>query len=570
MAALVSTSDLTNSTENDCPISGRLVRQHRARSARQVAAQRPASPTNALRSEQTRLLLLAAAVLLCTAVGCEAAVPPSDEPVQGTEPDQANRAKRPSIEVQVRRFCGDCHLVPRPDSFPKDHWRHEVRRGFDFYLASGRTDLDVPIVADVVRYYRQRAPETLDWESVSSATADSLFQRVEHAEAANWSPNDPAISFVSKVTSESPAGARWWVSDMQRGEIALLDRHGQRVWSAEGVAANPVAIRQHDLNIDGQPDLIVADLASFLPEDHDRGAVVYWPDWKNTEPSSAVRLLQQVGRVADVQVADIDDDRDVDVIVGEFGWHQTGGVHLLRNTGALKNGIPVFDHAQLDDRAGCIHVLVTDLNRDGRPDIIALLAQEYEQVVAYINRTDAFERVTLYAAPGPSYGSSGISLVDFDQDGDQDLLYTNGDTFDSFLVKPYHSVRWLENVFSEDSIDDRHAVPEFTPHLIGQLPGVHRALAGDLDQDGDLDVAAVALIPDQTLDEIDRPMEAVVWFEQQPDGTFTRHVVASGRPAHTALVLDDVDRDGDIDLVAGNFSAAGGPAAVTVFQNQIR
>src|SRR5688572_26240056 len=45
----------------------------------------------------------------------------------------------------------------------------------------------------------------------------------------------------------------------------------------------------------------------------------------------------------------------------------------------------------------------------------------------------------------PSFGGSGIELVDFDGDGDLGVLYTNGDTFDSFFVKPYHGVRWIEN-----------------------------------------------------------------------------------------------------------------------------
>ena len=37
-------------------------------------------------------------------------------------------------------------------------------------------------------------------------------------------------------------------------------------------------------------------------------------------------------------------------------------------------------------------------------------------------------------------------VVDLDQDGDLDILYTNGVSFDSYKVKPYHGVRWLENL----------------------------------------------------------------------------------------------------------------------------
>ena len=56
-----------------------------------------------------------------------------------------------------------------------------------------------------------------------------------------------------------------------------------------------------------------------------------------------------------------------------------------------------------------------------------------------------FRTETIFQAPDPAYGSSCIDLVDLDQDGDLDLLYTNGDTMDSFELRPSHSVQWLEN-----------------------------------------------------------------------------------------------------------------------------
>ena len=85
----------------------------------------------------------------------------------------------------------------------------------------------------------------------------------------------------------------------------------------------------------------------------------------------------------------------------------------------------------------------------------------------------------------PAWGSSGIQVVDFDKDGDPDVLMTNGDTFDDMLPKPYHGIQWLEN---------RGTFP-FTAHTLATLAGVLRAQAVDLDGDGDLDVVACALLP---------------------------------------------------------------------------
>src|SRR5262249_49360710 len=139
------------------------------------------------------------------------------------------------------------------------------------------------------------------------------------------------------------------------------------------------------------------------------------------------------------------------LIVGSFGWNTIGEIYYLENQ-TTDWSKPRFEPRVLDKRHGCIHVPVTDLNDDGRPDFVALLAQEHETVVAFLNRgTDSeghvqFDKKELYSAPHPAYGSSGIQLVDLNSDGKVDVLYTNGDTLDDpFLLKPYHGIQWLEN-----------------------------------------------------------------------------------------------------------------------------
>ena len=56
-----------------------------------------------------------------------------------------------------------------------------------------------------------------------------------------------------------------------------------------------------------------------------------------------------------------------------------------------------------------------------------------------------FRKETIYQAPHPAYGSTGIQLVDLDGDGRVDVLYTNGDVFDDNILKPYHGIHWLQN-----------------------------------------------------------------------------------------------------------------------------
>ena len=114
-------------------------------------------------------------------------------------------------------------------------------------------------------------------------------------------------------------------------------------------------------------------------------------------------------------------------------------------------------------------------------------------------------------------------------------------------MKPYHGIQWLEN---------RGGYP-FVDRPIAAMPGVHRAQAADLDGDGDLDIVASALLAGGS-DVDEKTLPALVWLEQTAPGTFTRHTIEMGFPRHATLDLGDIDRDGDLDIVTGNFSI--GPA----------
>jgi hypothetical protein len=401
----------------------------------------------------------------------------------------------------------------------------------------------IPLPPDwlrLLRYYESKAPTHLPapeaWPAVD-AHRPPLTRRTLPAPDGDFPP--AAIANVRAVDVDSDGTMDIVASDMRSGSIVVgLANEG---FGLKVVArlAHPAHIEHVDLNKDGQLDLLVADLGSYLPGDHADGAV-YWLR-RTAVGFERIALASGLARVADARAADFDGDGDLDVIVAVFGWRRTGNITLLENQ-TVDWRSPRFTARVIDRRTGAIHVPVTDIDGDGEADFIALLAQEHESVVAFVNTGKGLEfgARTIYAAPHPNWGASGIDLVDLDKDGDQDVLLTHGDTFDDFIIKPYHGIQWLENT---------GAYP-YGVHRLAQMPAAHRAEAADLDGDGDLDVIASALVAGG---EGRAALPSLVWLEQVKPRVFERRTLETGTPYHATLDVADLSNDGRPDVVVGWF-----------------
>jgi hypothetical protein len=445
---------------------------------------------------------------------------------------------------QVERTCGTCHAYPPPELFPKLGWPHEVDRGFSF-LREGSVPADTPSFASVVAYYQRRAPEMLPVlePTIPPHEFSVRFERTGYRPSRRL--RSPGVANVRFVHLSDERKLDVLACDMVNGKVFLLKPYesAPELRIVTDAVPNPVHAEVVDLNRDGIKDLIVANLGSHTGTDDRVGSVV----WLRGVPDGSftpITLAGGLGRVADAQAADFDGDGDFDLVVAEFGWLKTGRILLLENrtTDASR---PVFVPTTIDPRHGTIHVPVTELNGDGRPDFVALVSQEYETIVAFLNAGEhRFRSEVIYAAPHPAFGSTGIQLVDLDGDGDQDVLLTNGDSMDAQMLRPYHGVQWLENQGSYP----------FLYHRLTSLYGVNRAVADDLDGDGDLDIVAVCFLPGGSYRRLCREMglDAVIVLEQTAPGRFVRHSLEAVTCDHSSCDLGDFDADGKVDLVTGN------------------
>jgi hypothetical protein len=488
--------------------------------------------------------------------------PPAPPPPPPT--DGPGEASAEDVEARVHSFCGgSCHAYPPADTFPRRHWRAEVERGFRFFERSG-LPLKAPPIESVVRYYEGRAPEELPPIAcpVANHPLPVRFEKVGFPNPPG--AGRPAVSHLNVVRlpkpgQKEPAAPAVLACDMQGGRVLLLRPSDPApAWQVLGRVPNPAHAEVVDLDRDGIDDILVADLGSFPPTDRRCGSVV-WLRGRPDGTFAPVTLLADVGRVADVRAADFRGTGQLDLVVGVFGLIETGEILLLENQ-TTNWAEPKFVPRRVDARHGAIHVPVADLDGDGKPDFVALMAQEHEAVVAFLNDgSGGFKKKTLYAAPHPGYGSSGIQLTDLNGDGQLDVLYSNGDILDEpYLLKPYHGVQWLENAGGL----------AFKHHPIGPMYGAHNAVAADVFGTGRPAVVAVSFLPaDKFPDRVTRKADAVVVWEQAAPGKFERHSLATVDCDAVVVAAGDLYGTGRTDLMVGNFGSMATDQPATVWKN---
>jgi hypothetical protein len=465
-----------------------------------------------------------------------------------------------AAEEDVHRLCAACHAYPPPDTFPRSAWRKEVKQGYDFFHDDPSYRFNYPPLEAVVRYYEDRAPESLE-PNTRTAEAPPMRSRLDRSDYATpGAGGPPGVANVNLVRLFSKDKVDVLVCDAINNQVLVLSPYEpQPVWKviARGLCCAHAEVV--DLDGDGINDVILACLGNFYATDDRVGSVVCLKGAADGT-FTPVTLLEGVGRVADVRAADFTGNGKPDLVVAEFGWHQTGEILLLENR-TTDWTRPVFTPRVLDSRHGTTHVPVADLNGDGKPDFVAVISQEHETVVAFLNEGGGrFRQETIYTAPHPAFGCNGIQLVDLDGDGDVDVLLTNGDSLDApYLLKPYHGLTWLEN---------RGRYP-FTPHRLADCYAAGSPVTADFDGNGLLDIAFVTFLPAESFPQrATLGLDSVVLLEQITPGKFVRHALETEACDHLTCAAGDIKGDGRPDLVIGNYVRGGRPGnAVTILRN---
>ena len=187
---------------------------------------------------------------------------------------------------------------------------------------------------------------------------------------------------------------------------------------------------------------------------------------------------------------------------------------------------PIGDPPAVREQPQIANVSIADLDQDGLLDV--LVCDAGRRRLSWIRQSpkDVYTEQVLAEIRAPGHAEP----ADYDGDGDLDLIVADlGELFPS--NQRIGSVIILENAGGGRFI--RHVAAE-------GLPRVADVRAGDLDGDGDHDLAVAAFGYDQG---------QTLWLENRGNWTYAIHVLQELSGAVNVLVAD-FDRNGTLDIAA--------------------
>ena len=441
--------------------------------------------------------------------------------------------------------CATCHNAPSPLDLPKDLWKNAVlpemgaRMGIynsKYNPLAGFSFSEQEQIIKTGIYSRKAIISNEDWallqEYIINSAPDTLAT-ISHAPLKKGLPQFT----IKPIDLDSVPGSSICFIEVNNdnGSIVTANLSGKLSnYNYDTDEIYDINSYRSPITSHIQKDSIdyVTTIGFLNPSELSKGVI------HKVSGDSVQQIVTDLHRPVYTSVYDFNNDGKDELLVSEFG-HLTGALSLWRKKD--NNG---YEKKILLDQPGIIRTIVKDMNNDHKMDIV-LMSSQGNEGVSILYQTDVLsfrmERVLRF---NPVYGSSWFELIDYDGDGDDDIITVNGDNADkTYIHKPYHGMRIHIND-GKNNFEEKHFYP---------MHGATRFVADDFDGDQDIDFALLSSFPDYDK----HPDFSFVYLENIDAKSYEFETYGLEDPSMGRwLLLDsgDIDNDGDQDIVLSSFT----------------